>query len=151
MASVHGDMRRETQFLKAYVNHTMLTPPQHAAHLVMFKISIHLCWLRLENWTSCFNSWRLNSVFFNGRIPNYIFQRSKSNWHLFKILKFSEPSLPGMTSSTLQPHFLSGGLLWQVVIVISFVHERKTTPIDYAPGLRPERFKAQPNWMIKYN
>ena len=30
---------------------------------------------------------------------------------LFKILKFSRPLLLGITSSTLQPHFLSGGLL----------------------------------------
>ena len=43
LASVHGDTRRETQFLKAYANNTMLTPPQRAAHLVVFKISIHLC------------------------------------------------------------------------------------------------------------
>ena len=38
--SVHCDTRRETQFLKVYANHTMLTPPQHAVHLVMFKISV---------------------------------------------------------------------------------------------------------------
>ena len=38
---------------------------------------------------------------------------STPNWLFFKILKFSGPSLLGMTSSTLQPHFLSGGLLWQ--------------------------------------
>ena len=31
-------MRRETQFLKVYANHTMLN--QRAAHLVMFKISV---------------------------------------------------------------------------------------------------------------
>ena len=39
---------RETQFLKAYANHTMLTPPQRVVHLVMFKISIHLCGSRSE-------------------------------------------------------------------------------------------------------
>ena len=27
LASVHGNTRKETQFLKAYANHTMLTPP----------------------------------------------------------------------------------------------------------------------------
>ena len=43
LASVHGDTRREPQFLKIYTNHTILTPPQRAEHLVMFKISIHLC------------------------------------------------------------------------------------------------------------
>ena len=33
---------------------------------------------------------------------------STPNWLFFKIFKFSGPSLPGMTSSTLQHHFLSG-------------------------------------------
>ena len=41
------------------------------------------------------------------------FSMIQSQLLFFKILKFSGPSLPGMTSSTLQPHFLSGGLLWQ--------------------------------------
>ena len=40
LSSVHGDTRRETQFLKAYANYTMLTPPQRAAYLVVFKISV---------------------------------------------------------------------------------------------------------------
>ena len=48
LASVHGDTGREIQFLKAYANHAMLTPPQCAAQLVMFKISIHLCRSRSE-------------------------------------------------------------------------------------------------------
>ena len=39
LTSVHDDTRRVAQFLKAYANHTMLTPPQRAVHLVMFKIS----------------------------------------------------------------------------------------------------------------
>ena len=43
MTSVHVDTRRATQFLKVYTNHTMLTLPQCVAHLVMFKILIHLC------------------------------------------------------------------------------------------------------------
>ena len=60
----------------------------------------------------------------------------KLNWRLFKILRFSGPSLLGMTSSTLQSHFLSGGLLWQMATIISFLRERKTAPNDYAPGLK---------------
>ena len=41
------DTRRGTQFLKVFVKHSMLTilcwpHPQRAAHLVMFKLSIHL-------------------------------------------------------------------------------------------------------------
>ena len=73
-----------------YADHTMLNPPQRAAHLVMFKISV-------------------------GRDPkknNYIFQWSKSSSHLngpistdvfCKIFKFLRPSLPSMTSSTSSP------------------------------------------------
>ena len=41
-----GDTRSETQFIKAYTNHTILTPPSSTAHLVVSKISTHLFWLR---------------------------------------------------------------------------------------------------------
>ena len=34
--------------------------------------------------------------------------KSTTNWLFFKIFKFSRPSLPSMTSFTLQSHFLSG-------------------------------------------
>ena len=34
------DTRRETQFLKVFRNHTILTPPQGSAHLVVFKTSV---------------------------------------------------------------------------------------------------------------
>ena len=37
MPSALGDTRRETQLIRAYANHTMLTPPP-AAHLVVSKI-----------------------------------------------------------------------------------------------------------------
>ena len=121
-------VEREARFLKAYANHTMLTPPQCTAHLVMFKISIHLSRSRSGRLNLTLNGRKTTCL--NGRILN---------WRLFKIFKFSGPSLMSMTSSTLQPHFLSGGLLWQLVIVISFAHERKTAPSDNAPELkRPE-------------
>ena len=38
-----------------------------------------------------------------------------------------------------------------MVIVISFERKRKTVPNDGGPKLRAEQFKAQPNWMMKYN
>ena len=113
---------RETQFLKAYANHNMLTPPQRAAHLVMFKISLHLCRSRSENSTA-----RLN-----GRKPNCLFNGLIPRTHL---VKFS-PSLIGMMSFTLQPHFQSGVLLWQMLIIISFPCGRKKSRNDNAPGLR---------------
>ena len=42
-ASVLGDMRGETQFLKAYLTILCWPYTQRTAHLVVFKISIHLC------------------------------------------------------------------------------------------------------------
>ena len=33
------DTKRETQFLKVYANHIILTPPQLAAHLLVCRIS----------------------------------------------------------------------------------------------------------------
>ena len=67
------DTRRgETQFLKVYANHTRLTPPQRASHLVMFKISIHLCRSRSEKLNRSLNGRKSNPLL-NYRIPNYIF------------------------------------------------------------------------------
>ena len=127
--------RGETQFLKVFPNHTMLTPPQRrgAGH-------------DPKTWTACLDgrkpnsrvNSRIPSFRLNSRRPNYIFQRSKSNWRDFKILNFSGPSLLGMSSSTLQSNFLSGGLLCQMVIVISFALERKlhqlTMHLDWDPN-----------------
>ena len=63
-------LRRETQFLKAYANHTMLTTPQRTVHLVMFKISVHHCWSR--------------SARLNGRKLNYCLSKSSNSQdHLF--------------------------------------------------------------------
>ena len=94
------DTRIETQFLKAYANHT--TWPQRAAHLVMSKVSVGR---DPKNPTTSFNS-RKSSLCLHGHI-------STPNWQFFKIFKYSGPFLLGMTPSTLQPYFLSGGLLWQ--------------------------------------
>ena len=64
MTSVHGDTRRETRFLKVFANYTMLTPPQHAAHLLMSKISVGR---DPKNPTTSFNG---QNPTLNGRIPN---------------------------------------------------------------------------------
>ena len=55
-----------------------------------------------------------------------------------------------MTSSTLQL-ISCPGFIMTMVIIMTFAHERKTVPKDGAPELRAEQFKAQPNWLIKYN
>ena len=67
-----------------------ISSTKRTAHLVMFKISIHLCRLKSEKLK---------------RRPQLL------KIQLLKILKFSGLSLLGMTSSILPPHFLSGGLL----------------------------------------
>ena len=55
-----------------------------------------------------------------------------------------------MRSYTLQPHFLSGGLLWHMMVVVSFLRRCKTALSDYAPGLRdPSSSKLYQ--IIKYN
>ena len=105
LTSIHGDTWRETQFLKVYANHTMLTPPQRVVHLVVFKISVGR---DLQNLTTCLNDRRPKSHL-NGPISTHIF---------FKILKFSGPFLPSMTSSI-------WGFIMTMVIVIYFAHERK--------------------------
>ena len=85
------DTRRETQFLKVFRNHSMLTPPrQCTAHLVVFKISIHLHPQRskiltaaamVENTTLCPNG-RNSFVCRHGPM-------STLNWLFFKIREFS--------------------------------------------------------------
>ena len=73
------DMRRETQIIKAYANHTMLTPlPMRGASCGVWDLSSSLQKNSTVDLSHCF----------------------------FKILKFSGPSLLGMMLSTL--HFLSG-------------------------------------------
>ena len=53
--------------------------------------------------------------------------QSTPNWPFFKIFKFSGPSLPGVTSFTLQLiSYL--GFIMTIVIVISFAHEHKLYP-----------------------
>ena len=108
LTSDHGDARRETLFL--------------------------LCWLSIR---PHFNArcilWSLRSLLIEIRKTQLYLQRPKSNsqpqWQkldslppwsylnfstdFFKILKLSGPSLLDMMTSTLQPHFLSRGLLWQ--------------------------------------
>ena len=112
---------RETQFLKAYANYTMLTPPQRVVHLVIFKISIHLCQLR----STCLNGRRPNYIF-NGQNPTDIFSKSSdSQDHLFwawRHLHSSPISCLGVYSDKL---WLSYPLRTSV-----------TAPNDYAPVLR---------------
>ena len=106
LVSDFGSSTRGERHNSYYANH-----PQVSARLAMSKISVGRDpknpSLRFSdpNSTRCLNG-RNSTVSLHGPIstPNSLF---------FKIPKFSGLSLPGMKSSTLQPHFLSGGLLWQ--------------------------------------
>ena len=125
---------RDTQFLKVFRNHTILTPTPNVWHI---------SWCLRSQFISAGRDPKNSTLWLNGRIPNYstpwhngrelncLPPISTLNWLFFKILQFSGPSLPGMTSSTLQPHFLSG-VYYEKGIVISIAHERKSAPHDYA-------------------
>ena len=127
LTSAHSDMRRETQFFIVFANHTMLSilsdHPQYEAHLVIFKISIHLYRSGPKKLDHCRNGRKLNSLPQRLKKIHSLppWSNLNFNWLFFKILKFSAPSLPGITSSTLQPHFISG-VYYDLVIVISLAH-----------------------------
>ena len=87
------DTRRETQFSK-----NLCWPHKRAADFVMFKISV--CRVPKNTSTSSTAQIQLST-----QISASI---STLNCLFFKILKFSGLSLPGMTSSTLQPISYSG-------------------------------------------
>ena len=112
---------------------TMLTYTKRTAHLLMFKISVRR---DLQNLNTCLN----------GRRFTALSPWSNLNWLFFKILKFSGTSLPGMTSSTLQSHFLSGGLLRKCWLSYPLSASVNCTNWQCTWTL-----KAQLNWMIRYN
>ena len=110
---------------------SMLTPPQHVVHLVMFKISVGR---DPKNSTASFNG--QNPTLVSTAKDPTLTPMVQSQLTLLQILKFSGPSLPGMTSSILQPHFLSGGLYYDKWWLSYSLRASVTAPNDYAPGLK---------------
>ena len=108
------DTRRETQFLKVFCNHTMLTPPPTfgTSQFISADRDPKNSTLRLKGWIIyspvCLND-RNSIVCLQGPMStlNYLFFKIFFKT-FFKIFKFSRPSLPSLTSSTFQSHFLSG-------------------------------------------
>ena len=97
------DTRRETQFLKVFRDHTMLTTPQHATHLVV----------QSEFLNTMVGPQLLNIIvglqLLHTMVGTQLLHTMVGTQLLFsKILQILSPSLPGMTSSTLQSRFLSG-------------------------------------------
>ena len=125
--------RGERQFLKVFRNYTMLTTPptlgtfrggldlNSSLPVEIRKIQPYTSTVEtpttrlhgreltsLSQWQklNCLPAWpnlksSTSTVCLNG-------PKSTPNWLLFKIFKFSGPSLPGLTTFTLQLHFLSG-------------------------------------------
>ena len=99
--------RGETQFLKVFRNHTMLTTPQNVQHISWSNLNFSTPWS--DPTSHHHGRTPTSTVCLNGRELNCLPTWSKVNSRLFfKIFKFSEPLLPGMTSFTLQLHFLFG-------------------------------------------
>ena len=86
--SVLWNTKRETRMIKAYANHTILTPPR-SVHLVVSKISTHLCLSKPKR--ICSDQIR--------KKPTARFIGRTSTTRLFKILKLSGRPLPGTTSA----------------------------------------------------
>ena len=116
-SSTIGDTRRATQFIRTYANHTMLTSPAARCNLQ-----------------------RLRSQLIYRSRPKLIRSDPKNSTvrlysRLFKILKFSGPSLPGMTSPT-HSIYSNGasnpisclGVYNDMIIVISFPRGHASTP-----------------------
>ena len=97
--------RRGTQFFLCWPHH------QSSADLMVFKISVCRD-PKKPNYIFNFRLYDRNSILSATEAENstacFHGPMSTPNWLFFKILKFSWPSLLGMTSSTLQPHILSG-------------------------------------------
>ena len=113
--------RIETQFLLCW-------PHKRAVHPVMFKISVSR---DLKIPTTSFNGQNptLNGRIFNSRLNGPVltdsFSKSlNSQDHLFRAKRHPHSS----------PIFCLGFIM-SMVIVISFAHERKTAPNDYAHEL----------------
>ena len=136
LSPVLGDTRGETQIIKAYANYIILTPPPPppcTAHLVMSKISTNLCRLRLK--LICFDQIPKTQPRASTVEPQLLVfsKSSNSQGHLFRVRRQPSTQFP---SAVIKPHVMSGGLLWQMMIVISFSRGRKSAPSDNAPELR---------------
>ena len=105
-----GSSTRRERHDSYYAYHS-IWPHKYAAHPVMFKISVG----RDPKNPTTPSMVKSNSQLPTGRNSTFCLHGPISTFNslFFKILKVSGPSLLSMTSSTLQPLFLSGGLIWQ--------------------------------------
>ena len=107
------DTRREIQFLNGHANHTILAAP-HARCISWCLKSLPVGIGKTQPHASTVENSTIS-------LQNPQILRTISSWHDL----IHTPT-----------HFLSGVLLLQILIVISFPCGRKTVPSDYAPRLR---------------
>ena len=123
-----------------YANH-----PQRTVHLVMFKISVGRD--PKNSTTSSTAQIQLYALIIEKSTLCLYGPILTLNWLFFKIFKFSKPSFPGMMSSALQPHFTSGGLLWQWWLSYLFRTSVNCTNWLYTWALKPNSSKPnQTEW-----
>ena len=85
----------------------------------------HISWCLRSLSVEIYKTWPHAS---NVEDPTLCLNGPISTDSLFKILKFSWPSLPGMTSFHTPAPFTVWGFIMTMVTVISFARERKTAP-----------------------
>ena len=142
LPSILGDTSRDTQIIRAYADHTMLTHHRtRAAQFVASNILTHLCrsipniclclppdrtWykvnLLVDTRSDLIRSEKLYSLLRRSYLNSRLFQNPKILWTIYSGYDVTLP---------LRPHFLSRSLLWQLMIVISYPCGRVSAPSDY--------------------
>ena len=153
LPSVLGDTRRETHIIKAYAYYTMLTPPAshtraRVRHVLWCLRSQLISASRDPNWSDLIRSEK----------PNRSLQRSNPTHSLFKILKFSGSSLPGIKSTS---HSVNSKGPFGLISCLGVHYGRWWLWYPYHVGMRvpcltmtlesETPFKAFANEIMKYN
>ena len=130
--------RGERQFIKAYVNHAMLTIP-NGRRIMWCLRSQFLSAGQDPNWSDLIRSEKVNRLHRQSKF-NSFFSKSSNSQAIPSGYDVNQPL------NSFQPYFLFGSLLWQKNIVISFPPGCASAPSDYTTWTRDtEQFKALPN------
>ena len=106
-------------------------PHPRALHILWCLWSQLISASQDSNWSALIRSEKPSRVLQQPNLNYLSFQNSQD--YLFRVQR--QPPTQ-FTQTAIQHHFLSGGLLWQMIIVISFLHRFKSAPSDYALGQR---------------
>ena len=111
--SVLGDMTRETQIIKTYTNHTVVTSHPNGRHILWY--------VRFQLISAGRDP---KNLIWSDRIRKTQLLPSTVDLNLIAFSKFS--TTLSIHSNARRSHFQSVGLLWQMMIVISFPCRRKS-------------------------